>query len=695
MKLKRNYLSNQNYRPDVDGLRAIAIISVIIYHSFPNLMNGGFIGVDIFFVISGFLITTMILGSLNKGSFSFSEFYGRRILRLFPALILVLYACFICGLFTLLADEFKQLAKQIISGASFYANYMFWQESGYFDSSVASKPLLHLWSLSLEEQFYFIWPFVLWFTRKFNFKLILITVFMGIASFLLNLKIGYNDIIAAFYLPHTRAWEFLFGCLIALVLEEKWRVSFLIFNKNSNDIPIFEYGNNKPALLKYLSNLISVVGLMLLLWGIFYINKDLSYPGKWTLVPVLGTGLLLIAGSSGWVNQMILSTKPFVWLGLISYPLYLWHWPILSFANIIESGTPDKSIRIVALVISIFFAWLTYFLLEVPMRIRKNVETKIMVLIILMFSLFLISYLSFQSLWVLNDNVSRHNNSEEIGWILPGYSGEEVKWCKERLPDRVSISKDHLGEDFCILQKNSEPNVLLVGDSMNFSLYPGLVKFADYNILVLAAGAAAPFYNVRTAGTGDSKRVINYKLINQALDYAILNKNIKVVVMATVASLDLALESSNFKIANVLNPNEKNAKSIFSASFAITLKKLLKAGKSVIYVLPNPTLSYDINSCSIIDRPFRLPGFINKTCTEEASQFFQIGGGQIFKDWVMGVLKDFPQVKVFDPANTFCDRDNCFAAKNGKLLYRDKVHLSISGSDLVGPQLHSLIVQSL
>ena len=170
MSQHSQHLLHPKYRPDIDGLRAIAVLSVVGFHAFPSWVNGGFIGVDVFFVISGFLISGIIYENLDKGEFTFREFYARRIRRIFPALIVVMTACFAFGWFSLLADEYKQLGKHIAGGATFISNLLLWQESGYFDNSAETKPLLHLWSLGIEEQFYIIWPLLLWLTWKRKFK---------------------------------------------------------------------------------------------------------------------------------------------------------------------------------------------------------------------------------------------------------------------------------------------------------------------------------------------------------------------------------------------------------------------------------------------------------------------------------------------------------------------------------------------
>jgi peptidoglycan/LPS O-acetylase OafA/YrhL len=206
--------SHPKYRPDIDGLRAIAVLSVVLFHAFPNWLNGGFIGVDVFFVISGYLISTIIFENLDKGIFSFADFYMRRIKRIFPALLLVLVVSYALGSVVLFNGELKQLAKHISAGASFYSNFILWNEAGYFDVSAETKPLLHLWSLGIEEQFYIVWPILLWMARKQKINLLLVTSIFAIASFFLNVKGVDKDSVATFYSPITRFWELLCGSIL-------------------------------------------------------------------------------------------------------------------------------------------------------------------------------------------------------------------------------------------------------------------------------------------------------------------------------------------------------------------------------------------------------------------------------------------------------------------------------------------------
>ena len=349
MAIYQNHFSHEKYRPDIDGLRAIAVLAVVSFHTFPNLMKGGFIGVDVFFVISGYLISTIILEDLDKNAFNFLNFYARRIRRIFPTLILVLISCFAFGWFVLLPSEFEQLGKHIASSATFVSNLILWKESGYFDTPSDIKPLLHLWSLGIEEQFYIVWPLLLWITYKKRFNLLSIGLLVALISFYLNIYKVKTDIVAAFYLPQTRFWELMIGSLLA------WGT---LYNPVFSTKPIFHDERENDS--KTLVSIISVFALLLLIFGFCYIDKNIGFPGKWALIPVFSTFLLIYVGSKAWVNSIILSNKVVVWFGLISFPLYLWHWPLLSFARILEDEVPTCNIRIAAILLSITLAWLTY-----------------------------------------------------------------------------------------------------------------------------------------------------------------------------------------------------------------------------------------------------------------------------------------------------------------------------------------------
>jgi peptidoglycan/LPS O-acetylase OafA/YrhL len=335
------------YRPDVDGLRAIAVLAVLGYHAFPGVVPGGFAGVDVFFVISGFLITGIILDDLGRGRFTFANFYMRRIRRIFPALILVLAATLLIGWRVLLPDEFTQVGKHVAAGAGFVSNIALWMEAGYFDSAAELKPLLHLWSLGVEEQYYMVWPLLLLLLKnnsKWMFRMI---IAIAVGSFALNVVMVGSHPSATFYLPMTRFWELMAGSMLA----------YLSFHSgNSKDT----FGNAKATL-----------GIALLAAGLLLLNAQRAFPGWWALLPVLGTALLVSAGPAAWINRRILAHPALVFVGLISYPLYLWHWPLLAYARIVQGGEPPVAVRVGLLALSMLLAWLTFELVEKRIRYGK------------------------------------------------------------------------------------------------------------------------------------------------------------------------------------------------------------------------------------------------------------------------------------------------------------------------------------
>ena len=384
MQLHSGHITHPKYRPDIDGLRAIAILSVVGYHAFPLWLKGGFIGVDIFFVISGYLISTIILSSLTRDTFSFTEFYCRRIKRIFPALLLVLIACFAFGWFALLADEYKQLGKHIAGGAGFISNFLFWNESGYFDNTADTKPLLHLWSLGIEEQFYVVWPLLLWVAYKKKTNCLNIILAIAVVSFALNVYETKTDAVAAFYSPQTRFWELLIGSLRAYATLARQNPPLAVTQKNNGWISRIIHSQAPDTYGHILRNAQSLLGLVLIVVGLIRINKDAHYPGTWVLLPTLGTALIIAAGSQAWLNRKALSNRVLVWFGLISFPLYLWHWPLLSFARIVEIEYPSRNIRIAVVLLSIVLSLLTYKFIEKPMRFGKFGNAKTTTLSVLM-----------------------------------------------------------------------------------------------------------------------------------------------------------------------------------------------------------------------------------------------------------------------------------------------------------------------
>jgi len=356
--LKRAGTPEIPYRADVDGLRAIAVLAVIGFHANPSFMPGGFVGVDIFFVISGFLISSLILAGLKGGSFSFLEFYARRIRRLFPALIVVLLATWGLGWFILPPTEYADLGKHTLAGAGFAANILHYAEVRYFDPA-AAKPLLHLWSLGVEEQFYIVFPallFLFWRYKAMSSWLLLI----GFTSFALNIALVHGHPSFTFYLPLTRFWEFIAGALLAC--------GYLYGRTSALRTPTPFSG--LPS-----RDVSAAIGMLLILAGITFARED-AFPGWWALLPVFGTFFVIAAGSQAWLNRAVLAHPKLVFIGLISYSLYLWHWPLLVLARTaIRNEYGNEYLRttaIIAVGLTFLFSWLTYRCIEQPIRACRS-----------------------------------------------------------------------------------------------------------------------------------------------------------------------------------------------------------------------------------------------------------------------------------------------------------------------------------
>ena len=340
------------YRADIDGLRAVAILSVIAFHAFPRTLAGGFLGVDVFFVISGYLVSGILLREFQSGQFRVSAFYSRRVRRLFPSLCLVWLATLAWGWLRLSPLNLAEVGKEIASSVGFLANFYFYGQSGYFSASAESKPLLHLWSLGVEEQFYIVWPMVLAFANRKK-RIALACAILGVGSFLANLVLARNAPAMAFYLPFSRFWEMALGA--GLVLAERRMGS-----------------RRREQWRARRGTSLSLVGATLIAVSVQIVNSEMTLPGFWALAPALGASFVIAAGPLSIVNRIALSWRPLVAIGLISYPLYLWHWPLLAFLRIELLAQPSYAARFSAVVATFALSGVTYFFLERPLKAQKS-----------------------------------------------------------------------------------------------------------------------------------------------------------------------------------------------------------------------------------------------------------------------------------------------------------------------------------
>ena len=344
-----------DYRREIDGLRALAVLVIILFHAGFETFSGGFVGVDVFFVISGYLITTIILTELEQGKFSIVIFYERRARRILPALFLVMFVCIPFSWFWLLPSDMKDFSQSLVAMSVFASNILFWRESGYFGTAAELKPLLHTWSLAVEEQYYVLFPLFLMLFWKFGKRLIFVTLgLMFFVSLAVAQWATYAKPDVAFYLLPTRGWELLIGAFAAFYLSQS----------NCKD-----FG-------KGLSEFAGWLGVALILYSVFAYNKVTPFPGLYALVPTLGTVLIILFATQQTIVGRFVGNKAFVGIGLISYSAYLWHQPLFAFAKHKDLSEPDQITFALLAIISLILAYFSWKIVEVPFRNKKRINRK-------------------------------------------------------------------------------------------------------------------------------------------------------------------------------------------------------------------------------------------------------------------------------------------------------------------------------
>jgi LPXTG-motif cell wall-anchored protein len=467
------------YRPDIDGLRAIAVLLVVNFHAFPHALPGGFIGVDIFFVISGFLITGILMRELDQQRFSLLAFYARRIRRIFPALIVVLFSTLVLGWLWTLPAAYAQLSADVFASAAFFSNIALLLQSGYFDIASARKPLLHLWSLGIEEQFYLAWPLILMLAARSRFGIVAAVAAIGIASFALNVALIGSNPVATFYLPFTRAWELLAGAGLAC----GWA-----------HLPQTGAASNWRA----------AAGALLIAVAAVVLDTKSAFPGWWAALPVTGAALLLSAPSA-WGCRQLLASPPLVWVGQISYPLYLWHWPLLVFFGIIKFEPLTLLERGLTIGLSFALAWLTYRFVETPFRSGRPNPQKIFGLSAAM------ALVAVAGVVVVTERGFDFRLPPEIR-AMADVPEQVSQWRVHQC--LLDLSHESSFADSCV-DRGRRPLVLIWGDSTAAALVPGLRKAQethDFGIAQFTSSSCIPALNAAMAEVPNC-RAINDKVL--------------------------------------------------------------------------------------------------------------------------------------------------------------------------------------
>lgn len=452
---------------------------VLNFHAFPEAMPGGFIGVDIFFVISGFLITGIIARELDLERFSLLGFYARRVRRIFPALIVVLCATLVLGWLWMLPAAYAQLGSDVFASAAFFANIALLLQSGYFDVESAKKPLLHLWSLGIEEQFYLFWPLLLMLAARMRLSMVAMASILGVGSFLLNVALIGSEPVATFYLPFTRAFELFAGAVLAR-------------------------GWNRVSQTAAASNLRAVIGVALIAVAAAVLDTHRAFPGWWAVLPVAGTTLLLSAPAA-WVCRTVLASRPLVWIGLISYPLYLWHWPLLVFFGIIKFGPLTLPEREFILLASALLAWSTYWFIERPFRFGAPSPRKIFALCA---GMVLIAAAGVAIVWGRGLDFRLPQEIRAMADVPTQNSKWRFHQCLLDLSHEMSFADD------CVDRKR-RPLVLVWGDSTAGALMPGLLKAQqtrDFGIAQLTSSSCIPALHADIPSTPNC-RAINDRVL--------------------------------------------------------------------------------------------------------------------------------------------------------------------------------------
>jgi peptidoglycan/LPS O-acetylase OafA/YrhL len=627
------------YRADIDGLRAVAVLAVIAFHACPAFLPGGFIGVDMFFVISGYLISGIIYKAEREGTFSYADFYARRVRRIFPALLAAIALCLAYGWLVLLPTEYEQLGGHVAAGTVFLQNVAFWQESGYFDTSASLKPLLHLWSLAVEEQIYLVFPPLVLFVLWMRWPMVPVLAVLLVASFAANLFMAGRSVSADFFLTPFRAWEFLGGALLAWIHDRR----------------------GQSSERSWLGEAASWTGVLLLAAGMAWITDREPYPGWRAVVPVVGTLLVIAAGRSASFNRWALSLAPVVWVGLISYPLYLFHWPLISFVHIIKGATPDPKLIAAAVGLSSVLAVVTYYGLERQLRHSRSRWT-----VPLLLAGFLILGGVGAVIWKgklppkpPSREVQQVNQAiaewPPVGQYSPfqGYRSAQVR----------EINRAQVG--------GSGPQTLFFGDSNMYMYAPRIHELLhagdkkSRGAIFITRGGCCPIPGVLRPDIPASE-----SLVPVFEDEVLTNPAIDRVVIA--ARWQAYLSRGSISTINGVKSGTEEGRREALAAFGSMIAKLVSSGKRVAVLLAIPS-GESLDPHRMLTRTFL--GGQSFHAVPLAADSFQTGyGGPIAE---LAAVAKVNGADVIDPMQFLCRDGICIAMNSDGPIRSDAYHIRV------------------
>jgi len=647
------------YRADIDGLRALAVIPVVFYHFHVAPFRGGFVGVDIFFVISGYLITALIHAEMQTGEYSLAGFYERRVRRILPALFAVLSASAVAALWLLFPEDLSRFGESMAATAIFASNFDFWQQSGYFDTAAESKPLLHTWSLAVEEQFYLVFPLLLGLFRTAPRRvLLLLTGGLAVASFAFGVWAVRSYPIMAFYLAPSRIWELMLGAILAL--------------------------GAFPAAPRWLAELLSVVGLALLGLAVFGFSPDSAMPGENALLPCGGAALLIYANGGGrTVIAKALSWQPVVFVGLVSYSLYLWHWPIFVFARY-ESFAPlriDQALAWIAL--SVGLAVLSWRFIERPFRDRRRFSRRA---VFAYAGTGIVACLAFGGALVATGGLPERF-PPDVQRVLAESKDRDPR---DRSCGGITLDDIRAGKVCVLGDPRAKPSFALWGDSHAASLIPVVSAVAARRGRAgyyVGHSGCAPLLGVMTS----DQPSLRCARINAAALSLIERRGIgEVLIAGRWAYYDrgrgTAADPREERRLTDLDARQEDADqhAVFARALERTVASAAASGRRVVLIADVPEI--DGNVPMMLARMMLRGRYFDAGPTLAAYR-----SRQAFVEREFARLAQRYRLTIAEPASILCVGGRCAVAADGRPLYRDHHHLSVFGADRLAPLFSKLL----
>lgn len=653
-----------NYRPDIDGLRAIAITAVVAFHAGLPFIKGGFVGVDVFFVISGYLITSLLFDAASKKNrLDLIAFYTSRIRRLFPAASLVFIATTVLAYFILTPEGLEQLvyARSAVAGILFFSNIYFWKFSGgYFDTASDQLPLLHTWSLSVEEQFYLCWPLILVVAVKLcsRFSLSLRKLVLAVltvvffTSLYISIRLTESSASEGFYSLHSRVWELVAGALASVALYQKLPTS----NKSRS------------------FDILAVMGLIAITSAIFFFNASMPFPGKLALIPVLGTVAVIVAGafSSQGLVVRLLSIRPLVWLGKLSYSWYLWHWPLIVLMKLNDLGEPNLARDIAMSIVALFLAFLTFKYVENPIRLRrpwKFATTK--GTFGLGLCLLLLSLLSVATMMTIRWKAP---DSPLTKKILRSY--KDINPLRDECTQSMHKTLENVNNPKCISGDTSSRSTVAVwGDSHSDQWVTSVQSFFSKNRIIQFSMSGCPPLLLAKSTDGNNCHAFNDQ-VAQSLQ-AIKSQGATGLIIAArwpayAGMPSIQLEQMS-KAPGYFEDGVSDPEQALKSLTELLSRTLLVAEKldiPVVVIAPTPELFYAPIKCLARKSPEICAGdrAANESRRNRVVEALQ------------NAVAQYPNARLAEPFNALCESDKCEVIDENNILFLDGDHLTASGA---------------